>query len=106
MPKVIFIDPAGVTREVHVEVGQSVMQAATSNLVPGIIGDCGGFLNCATCHGYVDEVWQQKLPPPSEDEIGMISCAIDPTPQSRLTCQIKMTPELDGLVIRLPHAQS
>lgn len=105
MPKIIFIQHDGTKYEVEAEVGQSVMQAAIDNLVPGIIADCGGYCNCATCHGYVEAEWFQKLEPVSEDETGMLDCAIEPKEFSRLTCQIIMTPELDGIVVNFPEKQ-
>jgi len=106
MAKIKFIEANGKQHEVEAEEGQSVMQAATNNLVPGIVAECGGFASCATCHGYVDEAWLTKLPPPDAAEEGMIACAFHVQPNSRLTCQIKMTPALDGLVVRLPVSQT
>ncbi|SEI51588.1 2Fe-2S iron-sulfur cluster-binding protein [Pseudomonas sp. NFACC07-1] len=106
MPKVIFIQPDGSEQIVQAEVGQSVMQVAVNNQVHGILGDCGGSCSCATCHGYVDENWSEHMPPAASYEVDMLSCAMEVTDQSRLTCQICMTPELDGLVIRLPASQT
>ncbi|WP_257458797.1 (2Fe-2S)-binding protein [Archangium lipolyticum] len=106
MAKIKFIEANGKQHEVEAEEGQSVMQAATNNLVPGIVAECGGFASCATCHGYVDEAWLTKLPPPDAAEEGMIACAFHVQPNSRLTCQLKMTPALDGLVVRLPVSQT
>ncbi|MET0402145.1 MAG: 2Fe-2S iron-sulfur cluster-binding protein [Cystobacter sp.] len=106
MAKVTFIEAAGTAHEVEAQDGQSVMQTALNNLVPGIIGECGGFASCATCHGYVDEAWLPKLPPPDAAEEGMIACAFHVKPNSRLTCQLKVTPALDGLVVRLPVSQT
>ncbi len=106
MPKVTFIEADGKQHAVDAQAGKSVMQTALDNLVPGIVGECGGFASCATCHGYVDEAWTAKLPPPDAAEEGMIACAFHVRPNSRLTCQIKLTPELDGLVVRLPPSQT
>ena len=106
MAKIKFIEADGKEHEVEAQEGQSVMQTAVNNLVPGIIAECGGFASCATCHGYVDEAWLKKLPPPDAAEEGMISCAFHVKPNSRLTCQIKVTPALDGLVVRLPVSQT
>lgn len=106
MPKITFIEHDGTEHVVVADIGTSVMQVALNNLVPGIIGDCGGFCNCATCHGYVDGQWEASLPPANEDEQNMVSCAIDTRPDSRLTCQIQVTDELDGLVVRLPRTQT
>jgi len=105
MVKLIVIDASGAEHILDAEAGRSVMKAATDALIPGIMGECGGCLSCATCHGYVDDAWAPRLVPPSEEEQDMLSCAVDVLPSSRLTCQIEMTPELDGLVIRLPEAQ-
>ena len=106
MAKIKFIEADGKEHQVEAQEGQSVMQAAMDNLVPGIVAECGGFASCATCHGYVDEAWMTKLPPPDAAETGMIECAFHVQPNSRLTCQIKMTPALDGLVVRLPVSQT
>ncbi|ATB37919.1 (2Fe-2S) ferredoxin [Cystobacter fuscus] len=106
MTKIKFIEADGKEHEVEAQEGQSVMQTALNNLVPGIVGECGGFASCATCHGYVDEGWQSKLPPPDAAEEGMIACAFHVKPNSRLTCQIKVTPALDGMVVRLPVSQT
>ena len=105
MPQVIFIDPRGAQFEVDVEVGENVMQAAVDNMIDGILGECGGVLACATCHCYVDPDWQDKLPPASEQEEDMLDMAVDPKENSRLSCQLEMTEELDGLVVRLPRSQ-
>jgi 2Fe-2S ferredoxin len=105
MPKIIFIEHDGSSKEVHAEVGQSAMQAAINNRVRGIIGDCGGACSCATCHGYVDEKWVAHVPPADSDEAAMLECAMHVQEHSRLTCQITVTPELDGLIIRLPVSQ-
>ncbi len=105
MPQVIFIDPRGAQFEVDVEVGENVMQAAVDNMIDGILGECGGVLSCATCHCYVDPDWQDKLPPASEQEEDMLDMAVDPKENSRLSCQLEMTEELDGLVVRLPRSQ-
>ncbi|WNG55080.1 2Fe-2S iron-sulfur cluster binding domain-containing protein [Archangium gephyra] len=106
MAKITFIEADGKELQVEAQEGQSVMQAAMDNLVPGIVAECGGFASCATCHGYVDEAWMTKLPPPDAGEEGMISCAYHVQPNSRLTCQLKVTPALDGLVVRLPVSQT
>lgn len=106
MAKIKFIEADGKEHEVEAQEGQSVMQAAMNNLVPGIVAECGGFASCATCHGYVEEAWLTKLPPPDAAEAGMIECAFHVQPNSRLTCQLKVTPALDGLVVRLPVSQT
>jgi 2Fe-2S ferredoxin len=82
------------------------MQAAVRSMVPGITADCGGACTCATCHGYVDESWVGRVPPASADELDMIDAGrLDALPNSRLTCQIKVSEDLEGLAIRLPPPQ-
>lgn len=106
MPSVTFIEHSGVVHVVEAEEGQSLMLAATSNIIPGVIGDCGGAGNSATCHGYIDEAWADHLPPPSPEELDMIeSGCLHVRENSRLTCQVQMTAQLDGIIIRLPEAQ-
>jgi ferredoxin, 2Fe-2S len=105
MVKIRFIQHDGSERVVEGEVGHSVMQTARDNMVPGIIGDCGGNCSCATCHGYVDPAWLDKLEPQSENEVIMLDGTMHLESNSRLTCQIKLTRVLDGLVVRLPISQ-
>jgi 2Fe-2S ferredoxin len=86
--------------------GQSLMQAAVAKGVHGIAADCGGLLTCATCHVYVREPFASRLALPTEDELGMLAFTASPRrPNSRLSCQIKLTPELDGLAVDLPETQ-
>ena len=105
MPKIKYIDHTGKDREIEVPEGWSVMEGAVKNLVPGIDADCGGACACATCHVYVDPAWIEKLPPKSDMEETMLDVAQDSEPTSRLSCPIKVTPELDGLVVRTPKSQ-
>jgi 2Fe-2S ferredoxin len=105
MPRVTFIQHDGAEQTLDVEPGQSVMQAAMSNSVSGIIADCGGSCSCATCHVYVDEAWRNRLPPQSQAEKDMVECALHVQENSRLSCQIKVVDELDGLVVRIPESQ-
>jgi 2Fe-2S ferredoxin len=105
MPKILFIEHNGAEHLIEADAGKTVMQIAVDNIVPGIIGDCGGCCTCATCHGYVDPAWVDTLPPASEDEKMMLEGALSVQSNSRLTCQIKLTAELDGLVVRLPESQ-
>ena len=95
----------GSTTEIEADVGQSVMQAAINNGVPGIVAECAGACACATCHVYFDEEWFVKLPEPQNAEKQMLEYAIDPKENSRLGCQIKLTDELDGLVVHTPESQ-
>ena len=106
MPKIIFIDPNGVQKVVDTTPGHSLMQAAVQNGVPGIEADCGGSCACATCHVYVDETWIDRLPPAGRSERDMLEFALDARDNSRLTCQIPVTDELDGLILRVPYEQA
>jgi ferredoxin, 2Fe-2S len=106
MPRITFIEHNGAVHVVESEEGQSLMQAAVGNLVPGVTADCGGAGTCATCHGYIDESWAGRVPPPSPDERDMIeSGCLHIRENSRLTCQVRVTAQLDGIVIRLPPSQ-
>ena len=105
MPKVRIIEYNGTEHVLDATEGTSVMQTAIDNMVPGIIGDCGGNASCATCHGYVDPDWVDRVPAKSEDEEIMLEGMAHTEENSRLTCQLKMTPALDGLVVRLPESQ-
>lgn len=105
MAQVTFISFDGNSQEVNVEPGTSVMQAAIDNGVDGILADCGGSCSCATCHCYVEESWVSKVEPASEIEQEMLECVVDPEETSRLSCQVIMSDELDGLVVRLPKSQ-
>jgi 2Fe-2S ferredoxin len=106
MPKVTYIDANGVEYIIDVTVGQSVMDAAVKNNIQGIIGDCGGACACGTCHVYVDDAWIEKLVPAETDERELLGLAACPAESgSRLSCQIKITSGLEGLVVRLPEFQ-
>jgi 2Fe-2S ferredoxin len=108
MPKITYIEYNGTEHVVDVPVGRSVMQGAVDNNVPGIDADCGGECACATCHVYViDQAWLDRvgLPVPASQEASMLSFAAVAQPNSRLSCQIKVTPELEGLVVRMPEGQ-
>lgn len=105
MAKITYIDFNGNERMVDVEPGTSVMQAAVTNSVRGIIGDCGGACSCATCHVYVDPAWVSKVGDKSPTEEALLEEVCDVLPNSRLSCQIKMTDALDGLVVRTPAKQ-
>jgi 2Fe-2S ferredoxin len=104
--RVTFIDPDGKSHTVTGEPGESAMRCATNHLVPGIVGECGGGMACATCHGYVADEWAAKLPPPSSQEREMLSGCIDVRQNSRLTCQIRLSEALDGLTIEVPDSQT
>ena len=97
MPKITYIDQEGEERTVEAETGASVMETAINNDIPGILATCGGSCSCATCHVYVDDDWLDKLPPPELEESDMLDTAHDLQDNSRLSCQIVVTDELDGL---------
>jgi 2Fe-2S ferredoxin len=101
MPKVIYITPSGERHEVEVETGYSVMEGAINNNIDGIVAECGGACACATCHSYIDEAWLDKLPPMDDMEDSMLEAAYERKPNSRLTCQIEMNDELDGLIVHV-----
>ncbi len=105
MVKIVFIDSAGQSRDVEAEQGSTVMESAVRNGVPEIEAECGGACACATCHVYIDPAWAEatgKAEPMEED---MLDFAFEVQPNSRLSCQIKVRPALDGLVIRTPARQ-
>jgi ferredoxin, 2Fe-2S len=105
MAKITYIEFAGAEHPVEVKPGLTVMEGAVRNNVPGIDADCGGACACATCHVYVDEAWADKVGKASAMEESMLDFAEGVQPNSRLSCQIKVTPELDGLVVRMPESQ-
>jgi ferredoxin, 2Fe-2S len=108
MPKVTYVPHAthvGVSRVIDASEGQSVMEAAVQHGVPGIRALCGGSCACATCHVYVDPGWVDRTGDASEMEKDMLGLAVEIAPNSRLSCQIKMTPTLDGLIVRMPRTQ-
>ena len=105
MPKITYIEHNGKSHEVEVANGLSVMEGAVQNNIPGIDADCGGSCACATCHVYVDEKWFIKLPKKDSAEEDMLDMAYEPKKFSRLSCQLTVTNELDGLVVKMPSKQ-
>ncbi len=106
MARITYVEHDGTRHEVEVPAGLTVMEGARDNDVPGIEADCGGACACSTCHVYVDEAWIEKLPEKDAMEADMLDFAWQPDPKrSRLTCQIKVTDDLDGLVVHLPEKQ-
>lgn len=106
MPTVTYIQPDGTPRSIEVPNNTSVMMGAIRNSVRGIEAECGGACSCATCHVYVDAEWLGKLTPPDEGELEMLEGVVaERRPESRLSCQIAMRPELNGLKVRLPDRQ-
>ena len=105
MAKIHFVDHSGETRTIDVENGATVMEAAIRNSIPGIEAECGGACACATCHVYVALEWTEIVGKPSQMEEDMLDFAFEVRPSSRLSCQIKVTPALDGLVVTTPAKQ-
>lgn len=105
MAKITYIEFNGKEHVLDVPQGLSVMQGAIENNVRGVIAECGGACSCATCHCYVDDAWVDKLGEKSDEEAAMLDAVCEPRPNSRLSCQIKVTESLDGLVVHLPEKQ-
>src|SRR5205823_1130066 len=106
MPKITYIDHAGTARTVEGEIGSTVMETAIKHGIPGIEAECGGACACATCHVHVDEAWRAVVGEPSPMEEDMLDFGYDVQANSRLSCQIKVTSELEGLVVRTPERQA
>jgi ferredoxin, 2Fe-2S len=106
MAKITFIDSSGKALTVEAQPGSTVMETAIKNGIPGIEAECGGACACATCHVYVDEAWRVQTGPPSPMEEDMLDFGFDVRANSRLSCQIKVTDALDGLVVATPERQA
>ena len=105
MPKIVFIEPGGARREITAPVGITLMEAARQQGVQGVVAQCGGACACATCHVYIDPAWLARLGPREEMEECMLEIAWEPRDNSRLSCQIHITAELDGLPVTVPQQQ-
>jgi ferredoxin, 2Fe-2S len=105
MPRIVFTEPGGVRREVDAPVGVTLMEVARQHGVQGVVAQCGGACACATCHVYIDAAWLTKLGPREEMEEGMLETAWEPRDNSRLSCQVHITAELDGLPVIVPQRQ-
>ena len=105
MPKITYIEHSGKSHTLEVANGLTVMEGAVQNNIPGIDADCGGSCACATCHVYVDEKWFNKLPNKESAEEDMLDMAFEPKSSSRLSCQLTVSNELDGLVVNMPSKQ-
>jgi len=101
MPKVTYVTKDGQRHTVEVDIGYSVMEGAVNNNIDGIVAECGGACACATCHSYIDDAWLTKLPEMDDMEDSMLEAAYERKPTSRLTCQIEMSAELDGLIVHV-----
>ena len=106
MAKITYIDKDKNSKTIEVENGLTVMEGAIQNNIPGIDADCGGSMACATCHVYVEEKWLNKLPNAEEGEVDMIDMAFEPKKNSRLSCQLIISDEMDGLEVTTPAKQS
>ena len=106
MAKITYIEHDGTEHAIDVKTGLTVMEGAVKNNIPGIDADCGGACACATCHVYVDEAWREKVGAPTPMEEDMLDFGFDVRPNSRLSCQIKVTDDLDGLVVTTPERQA
>ena len=106
MPKITYIEHTGKSHTIDIPKGLSVMEGAIQNNIPGIDADCGGIMACATCHVYVKEEWFDKLPKKEDGEEDMIDMAYEPNKFSRLSCQLIVSDELEGLVVNLPEKQA
>jgi 2Fe-2S ferredoxin len=106
MVLISFVVSVGRARSVEAEVGSTVMETAIKNGIPGIEAECGGACACATCHVYIDEAWREQTGEPSAMEEDMLDFGYDVRSNSRLSCQIKVRQDLDGLVVRTPERQA
>ena len=106
MPKITYIEHNGESHTIEVTNGLSVMEGAVQNNIPGIDADCGGSMACATCHVYVKEEWFNKLPKKEDGEEDMLDMAFEPNKFSRLSCQLTVIDELEGLTVQLPSKQA
>jgi 2Fe-2S ferredoxin len=106
MVKITYIDSTGTSRTADAEPGATVMETAIRNSIPGIEAECGGACACSTCHVYVQEEWREKTGEPTPMEEDMLDFAFDVRPNSRLSCQIRVSDELDGLVVATPERQA
>ena len=105
MAKITYIEHNGKSHSINVENGLTVMEGAVQNDIPGIDADCGGSMACATCHVYVQEKWLDKLNKIEDAEQDMLDMAFEPKKNSRLSCQITVSDELDGLIVNIPSKQ-
>lgn len=105
MVKITFIEHNGKEHNVDIAAGHTVMEAAIKHVIPGIDADCGGACACATCHVYVDPAWTEKTGKPNEEEEMMLDFAEEVKDNSRLSCQITVSDDLDGLIVRIPESQ-
>jgi 2Fe-2S ferredoxin len=106
MANIIFVKSSGELIEVEAQVGQSIMEVALNNNIDEVLAECGGSMSCATCHVHIAPEWSEKIEPATEIETELVECAIDPDGYSRLSCQIFMCDEYEGIVVNLPASQN
>jgi ferredoxin, 2Fe-2S len=105
MPKIVFIEPVGARREIDAPIGITLMEVARQHGIQGVVAQCGGACACATCHVYIDPAWLAKLEPREDMEEGMLETAWEPRENSRLSCQVHVTADLDGMQVTVPRQQ-
>jgi len=105
MPKIVFIEPGGARREIDAPIGITLMEVARQHGIQGVVAQCGGACACATCHVYIDPAWLAKLEPREDMEEGMLETAWEPRENSRLSCQVHVTADLDGMQVTVPRQQ-
>lgn len=105
MPKIKFIEHSGAEHEIDIPSGLTIMEGATKNKIPGIDADCGGACACATCHVYIDNAWLEMIPHKEDGEEDMLDFAFEVKDNSRLSCQVTVKDDLDGLIVNIPEKQ-
>ncbi len=105
MPVINYIEANGTKHEVDVAAGENIMQGAVDNMIDSILAECGGACACATCHCYVDEAWNNKIPAAESAEKDLLEAVVDPKENSRLSCQIVVTDDMEGFTVHLPESQ-
>ncbi|GAA5316698.1 MAG: 2Fe-2S iron-sulfur cluster-binding protein [Candidatus Pelagadaptatus aseana] len=105
MPLINYIDAQGNKFEADVAVGENIMQGAVDNMIDGILGECGGACACATCHCYIDDAFISKVPEADAAEKDLLTAVVDPKENSRLSCQIEVTADMEGFTVHLPESQ-
>ena len=105
MAKITYIEHDGTEHQADVAPGQTLKDGAVNNMIPGVLAECGGNCACATCHVYIDHGWTDRVGPANEMEADMLDFAHEPQENSRLSCQVEVTAEMDGLIIRIPEKQ-
>jgi ferredoxin, 2Fe-2S len=105
MPQIKYVEHNGIEHQIDVPIGWSLMEGAVKNGIPGIDGDCGGSCACATCHVFLDAYWSTKVPPKAEMEATMLEFGMESAQSGRLSCQIKVTADLEGMTVEMPKTQ-